>query len=81
MFICVEGDDVTPMEQSIDLFENAAPPKKLVVQSNTTHYKAYDTYFEEVSSQMIDWYDRHLRVGGLKTEQSGNDTVEVEYLS
>ncbi len=60
LFICVEGDDTTPESQTIDLYERAPEPKKLLVLTGTSHYQAYEKYFEDVWPQVVDWYDQHL---------------------
>ena len=61
LFISTEGDAVTPEDQTFRLFEKAGQPKKLILQKETSHYAAYGKYFDEVTPQIIDWYDRHLR--------------------
>jgi len=61
LFIATENDAVTPEDQTYRLYEKAGRPKKLIVQKQTSHYKAYDQYFDQVTPQIVDWYDRHLR--------------------
>lgn len=61
MFICVEHDVVTPEDHSIRMYERAGPPKKLVIQRGTTHYRAYQDYGAAVAPMIVEWYDRHLR--------------------
>ena len=61
LFIAVENDAVTPAEQTVKLYERAGEPKKLMMLKETTHYAAYGDYFEEVSTAVVDWYDRYLR--------------------
>lgn len=61
LFISTEGDAVTPEDQTFRLYEKAGQPKKLILQKETSHYAAYDRYFDEVTPQIIDWYDRYLR--------------------
>lgn len=61
LFISTEGDAVTPEDQTFRLYEKAGQPKKLILQKETSHYKAYDQYFDRVTPQIIDWYNRHLR--------------------
>ncbi len=60
LFISTENDAVTPEDQTFRLFERAGEPKKLILQKETSHYKAYDDYFDQVTPQIIDWYDRFL---------------------
>lgn len=61
LFISTEGDAVTPEEQTFRLYEKAGQPKKLIIQKATSHYQAYDKYFDKVTPQIIDWYNRYLR--------------------
>lgn len=74
MIVAVEGDDVTPTDHALALYERAGPPKKLVLQRNTTHYAAYDDYWEVVTPLMVDWFGRHLgrRDIELRSEEPGS---------
>ena len=67
LFISTEGDAVTPEDQTFRLYEKAGQPKKLILQKETSHYAAYDQYFDEVTPQIIDWYDRYLRYEKVET--------------
>ena len=60
MWIGVEQDVVTPEDSIIRMYEKAKKPKRLVMQKDVEHYYAYSTYFEQVVSEMLDWYNRHL---------------------
>lgn len=55
MVIAVEDDAVTPTDHAHWLYDAAAPPKRLVIQRNTTHYAAYKQYAGEVIPLMVDW--------------------------
>ena len=61
MFISTEFDATTPEDQTFRLYEKAGQPKKLLLQKETSHYKAYDDYFSVVTPQIVEWYDRHLK--------------------
>ena len=61
LFISTEADAVTPEDQTLRLYEKAGQPKKLILQKETSHYKAYDDYFDQVTPQIIDWYNRYLK--------------------
>ncbi len=61
LFIATENDAVTPEEQTFRLYEKAGQPKKLILQKETSHYKAYDDYFDQVTPQIVEWYDRYLK--------------------
>ena len=60
LFISTERDAVTPEDQTFQLYEKAGQPKKLILQKETSHYKAYDQYFDEVTPQIIEWYNTYL---------------------
>lgn len=71
MFISTENDAVTPEEQTFRLYKRAGEPKKLILQKETSHYKAYDDYFDPVIIQIIDWYNRFLKYERVQSwEQS-----------
>lgn len=63
MFICVENDATTPEDHAVALYERAKSPKRLVVQTGTTHYGAYAQYRDLVAPLIADWFESHL-VGG-----------------
>ncbi|MBI3950906.1 MAG: alpha/beta hydrolase [Acidobacteria bacterium] len=65
MFIATEFDAVTPEDQTFRLYEKAGQPKKLILQRETSHYKAYDDYFDQVTPQIIKWFDRYLKYDRL----------------
>lgn len=60
MVVAVADDVVTPTDHAEALFEAAAPPKRLVIQHNTTHYAAYRQYGDEVIPMIVDWFERHI---------------------
>jgi len=66
MFIAVPNDVVTPEEQTYRMYQKAKPPKKLIILHETTHYRAYSDYLEEVSGEVIDWYNRYLKYSKLE---------------
>lgn len=63
MIICVERDATTPEDHAVALYERAGGPKRLVVQSGTTHYGAYAQYRDVVNPLIVGWFREHL-VGG-----------------
>lgn len=67
LFISTEGDATTPEDGTFRLYEKAGLPKKLILQRETSHYKAYDDYFDQVTPQIIDWYDRYLRYAKVES--------------
>lgn len=60
MIVAVEGDEVTPTEHALALFEAAGEPKRLVLQRGTTHYRAYADYRHVVLPMMVRWFERHI---------------------
>jgi pimeloyl-ACP methyl ester carboxylesterase len=82
MFICVEGDATTPEDHTYALYERAGAPKRLVVQSDTTHYGAYAKYAHVVAPLIVDWFERHLVHLGVRVEEDpgrdrGGQVIEV----
>lgn len=69
LFISTENDAVTPEDQTFALFEKAGEPKKLIVQKETSHYQAYSDYFDVVTPQIVDWYDRYLRYEKVESRE------------
>jgi dipeptidyl aminopeptidase/acylaminoacyl peptidase len=76
MVIGVEGDATTPTDHAQALYEAACGPRCLVMQRNTTHYAAYDRYWETVTPLIVEWFDRHLRNGGVVV-RAGEPTAEL----
>jgi uncharacterized protein len=60
LIICVAKDAVTPAEHSYALYQNAGVPKKIIVQHETTHYAAYEQYFDEIVPEIMGWFSAHL---------------------
>ena len=44
-----------------------AGPKQLVMQRHTTHYAAYDRYWEQVTPRIVEWFDRAPRSAAEST--------------
>lgn len=63
MLICVERDATTPEDHAFALYERAGDPKRLVVQTGTTHYAAYAQYGELVNPLIVEWFERYLATG------------------
>ncbi len=80
MIICVEGDATTPEDHAFALYERAGAPKKLVVQTDTTHYAAYAQYRDLVTPLIVDWFRRHLGAGEVHVHEAGAESA-VQYLS
>ena len=69
MFICVENDATTPEDHSYALYEKARGPKRLVVQTGTTHYAAYAQYRDIVTPLIVEWFQRHLVSGEVHVHE------------
>ena len=70
MVVAVEDDAVTPTDHARALFDAAGTPKKLVLQSGTTHYAAYKQYAGVVIPMMVDWLRRLvLREGTVEESE------------
>ena len=65
LIIGVEGDATTPTDHAQALFDAARGPKELILQRHTTHYAAYDRYWQTVTPRIVDWFDRYLIPGAL----------------
>jgi uncharacterized protein len=63
MLISVERDATTPEDHAAALYHRAGAPKRLVVQTGTTHYAAYEQYRDLVNPMIVEWFGRYL-VGG-----------------
>ena len=64
MVVAVADDNVTPTDHAERLYEAARPPKKLVIQRDTTHYAAYKQYASVVIPLMVDWIETLVLRGG-----------------
>lgn len=76
LVIGVEGDATTPTDHAERLYQAARGPRELIMQRNTTHYAAYDKYWERVTPRITNWFDAYLRSGGV-VARSVLDTEET----
>ncbi len=74
MIIAVEHDAVTPEDHSYALYERAGGPKRLVVQTGTTHYAAYAQYQAIVNPRIVEWLQRYLVGGEVIIHEDAQDT-------
>jgi uncharacterized protein len=61
LVIGVEGDATTPTDHAEALYAAASGPKELIVQRHTTHYAAYDKYWEHTTPRIVEWFDMYVR--------------------
>jgi dipeptidyl aminopeptidase/acylaminoacyl peptidase len=57
----IADDAVTYEDHALALYEKAGAPKKLIYQTNTTHYESQVDNYYVLLEQFVDWYDRYLR--------------------
>lgn len=80
MFVCVEHDATTPEAHALALYERAGAPKRLVIQTGTSHYAAYAQYGHVVNPMIVDWFTRHL-VGGEIRIRDGEPEQSIVYVN
>lgn len=76
----VVDDVVTPADHAQALYERAGAPKKLIHQTDTTHYRSYTRNYAVLMPQIVDWYDRYLKRHGPIETWEAAPTEEVVYL-
>lgn len=76
MVIGVEDDATTPTDHAIALYEAAQGPRQLVIQRHTSHYAAYDQYWETVTPMIVEWLDRYLVSGDVVIRGAERVTAE-----
>ncbi|MGN6244046.1 MAG: alpha/beta hydrolase [Motilibacteraceae bacterium] len=81
MVIGVEGDATTPTDHAEQLFDAARGPKSLVMQRHTTHYAAYDRYWEQTTPRIVSWFDTYVRPADVIVTSSlpgaAGETLEI----
>lgn len=77
LLVAVEDDPVTPTDHAEALYEGAGPPKKLIVQRNTTHYAAYRRYGKTVIPHMVDWLTQGLLATPMRAVKATADKEEL----
>ncbi len=75
----VVDDVVTPEDHAAALYERAGAPKKLIYQTDTTHYRSYTENYSVLLPEIVAWYDRYLKTGPIQVTQS-LPAEEVVYL-
>jgi dipeptidyl aminopeptidase/acylaminoacyl peptidase len=81
LLIGVENDATTPTDHCERLFEAARGPKELILQRHTSHYAAYDQYWETVTPRITAWFDLYLRNGNVVALSQLNGLATVDYLT
>lgn len=75
MFICVENDWTTPEDHTFAMYEKAGSPKRLVVQTGTTHYGAYEQYRHVIAPMIVEWFECYLVAGDIAVDEARPDAV------
>jgi dipeptidyl aminopeptidase/acylaminoacyl peptidase len=73
MVIAVEHDATTPEDMAYRLYERAGGPKRLVIQTGTTHYTAYAQYRDVVNPLIVEWFERHVVAGEVIVHEAAGD--------
>jgi uncharacterized protein len=79
MLVSVEGDAVTPEDHAQALYDKAGEPKRLVVQTGTSHYAAYAQFRDVVTPLIVEWFSRHLGAGDVLAGEAAS-AADVRYL-
>jgi uncharacterized protein len=80
----VAGDAVTPEDHALALYKRAGAPKKLIHQTNTTHYGSQEDNYDVLLEQFIGWYDRYLTAGPIEVREEArpaNDAVTERFVT
>jgi uncharacterized protein len=80
MLIAVENDATTPEDHAYALHDRAGEPKRLVVQTGTTHYAAYAQYRDVVNPLIVEWFQRYLVSGEVHVHEAAASDG-IRYLS
>lgn len=65
MVIAVENDATTPTDHAVHLYEALMGPRQLVMQRHTSHYAAYDEYWDTVTPLITEWFNEYLHNGSV----------------
>ena len=77
MLIAVEDDAVTPEDHIYALYDRAKGPKRLVIQTGTTHYGSYNQYRDVVNPLITEWFVRHLVTGEVLVHEQAAESEIV----
>jgi uncharacterized protein len=77
LVIGVEGDATTPTDHAERLYRAARGPKSLIMQRHTTHYAAYDQYWEQVTPRIVSWFEEYVRPAGLVLRAAGHGAART----
>ncbi|WP_137844725.1 alpha/beta fold hydrolase [Microbacterium sp. 2FI] len=66
LVIGVEADATTPTDHAEALYAAARGPKQLIMQRHTSHYAAYDRYWEQTTPRIVEWFARFVRPADVR---------------
>jgi dipeptidyl aminopeptidase/acylaminoacyl peptidase len=70
LWICIENDAVVPATQSLQMFDLASAPKRLVILPGNSHYGAYVEHFARIREEIDQWFRTHLFDVSATTRES-----------
>lgn len=76
----VIDDVVTPADHAQALYDRAGAPKKLVYQTDTTHYRSYTQNYAALMQIIVDWYDRYLKPDGPIEVHQAEPDEQIVYV-
>jgi hypothetical protein len=50
------------------------------MQRHTTHYAAYDKYWEQITPRIVGWFDTYLKSGSIVVHSVGTSAQPIEYV-
>lgn len=77
MVIGVEGDATTPTDHAEAIYASAQGPRELIMQRHTTHYAAYDKYWESVTPRIVAWFEKYLKSGSVVVRSAHDHSESV----
>lgn len=80
LVIAVERDATTPTDHAVRIYEAVRGPRRLVMQRHTTHYAAYDKYWQTVTPTIVEWFDTYLRTDNVVVSTHPGSTERVNYM-
>lgn len=79
LVIGVDKDATTPTDHAEALYEAASGPKELIMQRHTTHYAAYDKYWEQTTPRIVEWFDTYVRPVDLEVRSTVSQHNPTEF--
>lgn len=80
MIVGVEGDATTPTDHAEQLYAAARGPKKFLKLRHTTHYAAYDMYWQQTTPQMVEWFDTYVTGANIVGYQAAGDNAPAQIM-